>query len=139
MSIISSTVKYWQAILTERSWGRGACQNHLQDLAGSSTSSVPIPSSAHFTSVGQCYWENVFLFLRNANTIWHHLYVASKMWHQRTHLQNRIRLIAMEDRLVVAKRDGGGMGLIDASYYIQNGLPMRLYCIAQGTISNILW
>ena len=32
----------------------------------------------------------------------------------------------------------GSLGLADANYYIQNGQTTRSYCIAQGTIFNIL-
>ena len=44
------------------------------------------------------------------------------MWHKRTCLQNRNRLTDMENRLVVAKGEGGGwtgsLELVDANYYI---------------------
>ena len=46
---------------------------------------------------------------RKTNTIWYHLYVESKIWHKWTYLWNRIRDI--ENRLVVAKGEGGGRGL----------------------------
>ena len=32
----------------------------------------------------------------------------------------------------------GSLGLSDANYYIQNGSTTRSYCIAQGTIFNVL-
>ena len=54
---------------------------------------------------------------RKTNTIWHHLYVEYKIWHQRTCLQNRNRLpmdifinrnrlTGIENRFVVAKVRG---------------------------------
>ena len=49
---------------------------------------------------------------RKTNTIWDHLYVESKIWHKWTYLQNRNRLIVdIENRLVVAKGEGGGRGV----------------------------
>ena len=48
------------------------------------------------------------------------------MWHRLTYLQNRTRLIDMENRLAVAKGEGegevvgwtGSLNLVDANYYI---------------------
>ena len=37
--------------------------------------------------------------------------MESKIWHRRTYLQNRNRLIDIENRLVVAKEVGGGSGI----------------------------
>ena len=51
-------------------------------------------------------------------------YVESKMWHKCTCLQNRKRLINIENRLKVAKgeREGvgrtGSLGLLNAKYYV---------------------
>ena len=52
----------------------------------------------------------------------------------------------MENRLVVAKREGDGigwtdsLGLLYANYCIWNGLAMRSSVTAQGTVSNhLLW
>ena len=45
---------------------------------------------------------------RKTNTIWYHLYVESKIWHKWTYLWNR--LTDIENRLVVAKREGVGGG-----------------------------
>ena len=39
-----------------------------------------------------------------------HLYVESKIWHKQTYLQNRNKLMDMENRVVVA-RGGGGSGM----------------------------
>ena len=50
----------------------------------------------------------------------------------------------LEDRLVVAKgeRQGvqwmGNLGLIDTNYCLWNGLAMRSYCVALGTMSSHL-
>ena len=45
-------------------------------------------------------------------------------------------------RRVIAKGVGvgwlGGLGLADAKYYIVNGKTRMIYCIAQGTVFNIL-
>ena len=32
----------------------------------------------------------------------------------------------------------GSLGLVDTNYYIENGEAMTSYCIAQGTLSNLL-
>ena len=54
------------------------------------------------------------------------------------------RITDMENRLVVAKGEGegvgwtGSLGLVDTNYYIENGEAMTSYCIAQGTLSNLL-
>ena len=37
------------------------------------------------------------------------------MWHKRTYLQNRDRLTDIENRLVVAKGEGGGRGMAGVS------------------------
>ena len=50
--------------------------------------------------------------------------MESKIWHKGTYQQNRNRLTDIENRLVVAKGDGEGvgwtesLGLVDANYYI---------------------
>ena len=69
---------------------------------------------------------------------------SNKIGHKRTYLQNRNRLRHWEQ---TCGYQGGGvgegwigsLGLADANYYIQNGYTTRSYCIAQGTIFNILW
>ena len=59
-------------------------------------------------------------------------------------LQKRNRLTDVENRLVVAKREGegvgwiGSLGLIDANHCIWNGLAMRFCCVALGTMSSHL-
>ena len=59
---------------------------------------------------------------RGSLSVWCHLYVESKIWHKWTYLQNRNRLIDIENRLVVAKGQGegwiGSLGLADANCYI---------------------
>ena len=45
---------------------------------------------------------------RKTNTIWYHIYVESKIWHKWTSLQNRNKLINLENRLVFA---GGETGM----------------------------
>ena len=50
----------------------------------------------------------------------------------------------LENRLVVAKGEGEGVGwtgsrgLIDANHCIWSGLAMKSYCISQGTICSYL-
>ena len=52
------------------------------------------------------------------------------------------KLMDLENRLVVAKREGegvawtGSLGFIDANYCLWNGLAMRSCCIALGTVSS---
>ena len=59
-------------------------------------------------------------------------------------LSTEKKMMALENRLVVAKGEGEGvgwtesLGLIDADYCLQNGLPMRSCCIALGTMSSHL-
>jgi len=56
----------------------------------------------------------------------YHLYVESKIWHKWNYLQNRNKLMDMENRPVVANGEGkgvgwtGSLGLVDANYYIEN-------------------
>ena len=40
----------------------------------------------------------------------------------------------------VQRREGwtGSFGLVDMNYYVQDGYATRSYCMAQGTIFNIL-
>ena len=42
-----------------------------------------------------------------SNTIWHHLYEESKIWHKLTYLQNRNRLIDIENKFMVTKGEKG--------------------------------
>ena len=57
-------------------------------------------------------------------------------------LSTEKELLDLENRLVVAKGEGdgvgwtGSLGLIDANYCICSGYAMRSCCIAQGTISS---
>ena len=50
----------------------------------------------------------------------------------------------LENRLVVAKGEGegvgwtGSLGLIDENYFLWNGLAMRSCCVALGTMSSHL-
>ena len=54
------------------------------------------------------------------------------------------KIMDLENRLVVAKGEGEGVGwmgcleLIDADYCLLNGLAMRSCCIALGTMSSHL-
>ena len=52
--------------------------------------------------------ENIIFWLRKANVTWYHLYVESKKLHKRTYLQNRNRLIDIENKLMVTKGKGRG-------------------------------
>ena len=45
---------------------------------------------------------------RKPIAIWYHFYVESKIWHKLTYLWNRNRIRDTENRLVVAKGEGGG-------------------------------
>ena len=40
--------------------------------------------------------------------IWYHLYMESKIWYKQTYLENRNRLIAIENKLLVTKRERDG-------------------------------
>ena len=53
------------------------------------------------------------------------------------------KLIDLENRLVVAKGEGKGVGWtgnlgLDANYCLWNGLAMRSCCVALGTMSSHL-
>ena len=59
-------------------------------------------------------------------------------------LSTEKKLMDLENRFVVAKREGegvgwiGSLGLIDSGYYLWNGLAMRSCCVALETISSHL-
>ena len=57
-------------------------------------------------------------------------------------LSTEKKIIDLENRLVVAKGEGVGcmecLRLIAADYYLWNGLAMRSYCVALGTMSGHL-
>ena len=59
-------------------------------------------------------------------------------------LSTEKKLMDVENRHVVAKREGegvggtGNLGLIDANYCLWNVLAVRYCCVALGTISNHL-
>jgi len=59
-------------------------------------------------------------------------------------LSTEKKIMDLEDRLVVAKGEGEGMGwigslgLIDADCCLWNGLAMRSCCVALGTMYNPL-
>ena len=59
-------------------------------------------------------------------------------------LSTEKKIMDLENRLVVAKGEGEGvgwsrsLGLIDADYYLWNGLAMRSCCVALGTMSSHL-
>ena len=54
------------------------------------------------------------------------------------------KIIDLENRLVVAKEEGegvgwiGSLGLMDVNYCLWNGLAMRSCCVAMGTVSSHL-
>ena len=54
------------------------------------------------------------------------------------------KIMELENRLVVAKREGDGMeclgslGLINTNYCLWNGLAMRSCCVALGTMYSHL-
>ena len=48
---------------------------------------------------------------KKTNTLLYHLYVESKIWHKRTCLQNRNRLVDIENRLVAKSQGEGYMGV----------------------------
>ena len=57
-------------------------------------------------------------------------------------LSTEKKLMNLENRLVVAKREGegvewtGNLELIDTNYCLWNGLAMRSCCVALGTMSS---
>ena len=59
-------------------------------------------------------------------------------------LSTEKKIMDLENRLVVAKGEGEGVGwigsleLIDTSYCLWNGLAMRSCCVALGTMSSHL-
>ena len=59
-------------------------------------------------------------------------------------LSTEKKIMDLENRLVVAEGEGkgvgwsGSLGLIDAKYCLWNGLAMRFYCVALGTMSSHL-
>ena len=62
---------------------------------------------------------------------------------QMNDLQKRIRILDMENRLVVCKWEGGvgwmeSLGFVDANRDIESGSAVRSCCPAQGTLSRLL-
>jgi len=61
-----------------------------------------------------------------------------------TNLSTEKKIMDLENRLVVAKREGErfrwirNLGLIDVDYCLWNGLAMRSSCVALGTMSGHL-
>ena len=55
---------------------------------------------------------------RKTNIIWYHLYVGSKKWYKWTDLQNRNRLIDIENKLMVTKGERRGWGGINQEFGI---------------------
>ena len=59
-------------------------------------------------------------------------------------LSTEKKIMDLENRLVVAWGEGegggwmGNLGLMDADYCLQNGLAMRIYCVALRTMSRYL-
>ena len=59
-------------------------------------------------------------------------------------LSTEKKIMDLENRLVVAKGEGkgvgwiGSLGLIEANYCLSNGLAMRSCCVALGTMSSRL-
>ena len=57
-------------------------------------------------------------------------------------LSTEKKIMDLENRLVVAKEEGegwiGSLGLIEANYCLWNGLAMRSFCVALGTMSSHL-
>ena len=59
-------------------------------------------------------------------------------------LSTEKKIMDLENRVVVAKGEGegvgwfGNLGLIDANYCLWNGLAMRSCCVALGTMSSHL-
>ena len=45
------------------------------------------------------------------NTIWYHSYVEANIWYKWVYLQNRNRLMDMENRFMVVKREGREEGM----------------------------
>ena len=59
-------------------------------------------------------------------------------------LSTEKKIMDVENICVVAKREGkglgwtGNLGLIDANYYLWDGLAMRSWCVTPGTMSSHL-
>ena len=56
-------------------------------------------------------------------------------------LSTEKKIMDLENRLVVAKGEGKGvgwLGLMDVNYCLWNGLAMRSCCVALGTMSSHL-
>ena len=59
-------------------------------------------------------------------------------------LSTEKKIMDLENRLVVVKGEGegvawlGSLGLINADYFLWNGLAMRSCCVALGTMSSHL-
>ena len=70
------------------------------------------------------------------------LYCGKLTQHCKPGIMAKMKIIDMENRLVVAKGEGEGVGwmgaegLKDANYCLWNGLAMRSCCVALGTMSN---
>ncbi len=70
--------------------------------------------------------------------IWNLIYGTNEPFHRKENYD-------LENRLVVAKQEGEGvgwmgyLGLIDANYCFWNELAMRSCCVALGTMSGHLW
>ena len=79
------------------------------------------------------------------NDKYHMISLISAIYYmaQRT-LSTEKKIMNLENRLVVAKGEGEGvgwisnLGLIDADYCLWNGLAMRSCCVALGTMSSHL-
>ena len=71
--------------------------------------------------------------------IWNLRYSTNEPFHRKE------KIMDLENRLVVAKGEGegvgwlGSLGWIDTNYYLWNGLAMRSFCVALGTMSRHLW
>ena len=71
-------------------------------------------------------------------------YDITYIWNlnEQMNLSTEKKVMDLENRLVVAKGEGGrwigSLGLIDADYCLWNGLAMRSCCVALRTISNHL-
>ena len=71
--------------------------------------------------------RHMTLHQKEKDKYYYHLYVESKAWHKSTYLQNRNRLRDIENRLVVAKGEGGESGM-DGEFGVSRCKLLHLEC-----------
>ena len=76
----------------------GVLLNHKKEQSNAIDSNLDTTTDAHTKSEGK-------------RQTWYHLYVESNIWDKWTSLQNRDRLMDINNRLVVAKGEGAAEGM----------------------------